>query len=66
MPPELYLKCPKCGHVYNVDRTLFDPARKIQMYCPLCMTRFDRDSATIVNANFNLGIGDLPKMDKPN
>ncbi len=58
MPPELYIRCPKCGHTYNIDRTLLSHKPPLLMYCPMCTSRFDRDEATVVGSNFDRGMGD--------
>jgi len=52
MAQEFYIQCPKCEHVYNVHKMIYDKGVKFLQLCPLCLNRFPRQEGKIVSANF--------------
>ena len=52
MAQEFYIECPKCKHVYNVHKMIYDKGPGFLMYCPNCMNRFPRKEGNIRSANF--------------
>jgi hypothetical protein len=54
MAEEFYVECPKCHHVYNVHKMIYDKGVAFSMYCPNCMHRYERKEGKIVSANFPL------------
>lgn len=52
MALEFYVKCPDCGHNYNVQKKLYDLGPDFPLYCPMCLAEFPRRQGRIVSANF--------------
>lgn len=55
MALEAYIQCPKCGHIYNIHKQLFDKGEEFLMYCPMCMAQFPRRDSKIISTNFASG-----------
>jgi len=54
MAEEFYVECPKCHHVYNVHKLIYEKGPAFSMYCPSCTYRFERKKGKIISANFPL------------
>ena len=54
MAQEFYITCPKCQHVYNVHKMIYDKGQDFLMYCPNCMHRYPRKEGEVESANFQL------------
>jgi hypothetical protein len=54
MAQEFYIECPKCNHVYNVHKIVYDKGPEFLMYCPNCMHRYQRKDGKIRLADFQL------------
>lgn len=52
MAKEFYIQCPKCNHVYNVHKMIYDQGVEFRQLCPLCLNRFTRKEAKIISSNF--------------
>ena len=52
MALEAYIECPKCKHVYNIHKQIYDKGETFPMYCPMCMTLYPRKEGKILSANF--------------
>ena len=52
MALEAYIECPKCKHVYNIIKQIYDKGENFSMYCPMCTGQFPRREAKIVSTNF--------------
>jgi uncharacterized Zn finger protein len=52
MAQEFYMKCPACGHEYNVHKMVYDMGEDFLNLCPLCNKKFPRKEGKIVSANF--------------
>ncbi len=52
MAQEFYIECPKCNHIYNVHKMIYDQGADFLQFCPMCMARFSRKEGKIISANF--------------